>query len=51
VLYTESNSWGKVTDFVPSPAAAGVTAYLIASFYWADKKPLSTLWDFSKTRL
>ena len=50
-LYADSNHWSALSDFVPSPPAAAVAAYLVASLYWVDKKPISSLFDFSKTRL
>ncbi len=50
-LYHDSNSWSSLADFVPSPAAAAVGAYLVTSLYWFEKKPLAQLFDLSRTRL
>ena len=50
-LYRDSNSWSSIADFVPSPAAAAVGAYLVTSLYWFEKKPLAPLLDLSRTKL
>jgi hypothetical protein len=49
-LYLASNSWSRLSDFVPSPAAAAVGAYLVSSLYWSGK-PLTSLFDLTKTKL
>ena len=47
-LYTDSNSWSSLKDFMPTPAAAAVLAYVFSTLYWSEKKPLMDLLDLRK---